>query len=56
MNPEPRLDLLCMLPYIVIIFLALPLLLDPNPKYHKPSRRPPTHPPGWHNRKKGKRK
>jgi hypothetical protein len=46
-----NLDLLCALPFIVIIVLGLPLLLDPDPKYFTPSRRPPKYPPGYRNRK-----
>jgi hypothetical protein len=31
---EARLDLLCLLPFIVILLLALPLLLDPGADVH----------------------
>lgn len=44
-----NLDLLCFLPFIVIVLLGLPLLLDPNPIYFTPSQRPPKHPPGYKN-------
>lgn len=46
--------IILMLPFIVILVLAIPFLLDPGAVdriMRDRSRRPPSHPPGWKNKR-----